>query len=112
MKKITLTIGLCFLSLLGFAQETTEDAKSIQIQEREPEYIIVLDDTKVEGNIDMLLKGNGLHHEDFAADELHELAHDAPDNFSLEGKLVEGAFSYNEYAIHYKPEAQVSVAAS
>ena len=112
MKKITLTIGLCFLSLLGFAQETTEDAKSIQSQERELEYIIVLDDTKVEGNIDMLLKGSVLHHEDFSADELHELAHDEPDNFSLEGKLVEGAFSYNDYVIHYKPEVNVSVAAS
>lgn len=112
MKKITLTIGLCFLSLLGFAQETTEDAKSIQSQEREPEYIIVLDDTKVEGNINMLLKGNVLHHEDLSTDELHELAHDEPKSFGLEGKLVEGAFSYNDYVIHYKPELHVSVAAS
>jgi hypothetical protein len=112
MKKITLTIGLCFLSLLGYAQQTTEDVKSIQSQEREPEYIIVLDDTKVDGNIDILLNGNALHHEDFSGEELHELAHDEPDNFSLQGKLVEGAFSYNEYAIHYKPELHVSVTAS
>jgi len=31
----------------------------------------------------------------------HELVHDAPDNFDIESKFVEGAFSYNEYALNY-----------
>jgi hypothetical protein len=112
MKKITLIIGLSFLSLAGYAQEKTEDVNDILIQERDPEYIIVIDDTKVEGNIDILLIGNALHDENFMGNDLHELAHNEPDTFSLEGKLVEGAFSYNDYAIHYKPETRVSVAAS
>ena len=112
MKKITLIISFCFLGVTGYAQQQTEDATGIDYQKREREYIIVLDNTKVEGNIDNLLKGNNLHDENLAVEELHELVHNAPNEFELEGKLVEGAFSFNEYAIHYKPEIHVKMAAS
>ena len=112
MKNVTLIISLCFLSLSGYAQLQSTDAKSILNQEREMEYIIVLDDTKVEGNIDILLRGKVLHDEKNDNNGLHELVHNAPNEFTLEGRLVEGAYSYNEYAINYRPEVGVSVAGS
>ena len=112
MKKITLLISLCFLGLTGYAQQHSKDATGIDNQKRETEYIIVLDDTEVDGNIDILLNGNELHDENFVVEEFHELVHNAPNEFSLDGKLVEGAFSFNEYAVHYKPEIHVTEAAS
>ena len=112
MKKITLYIGLSLMSLVGYAQQTSDNTLTSQVKERESEYIIVLDDTKVEGNIDTLLKESDLHDATTFNGTTHELAHSEPDTFNLEGKLVEGAFSYNDYAVHYKLESQVSVAAS
>ena len=112
MKKITLILGLTLMSLTGYAQQSQNETDDAQVQEREPSYIIVLDDTKVDDNIDMLLNGSDLHLDDLAPEQLHELAHDEPEDFSLEGKLVEGAFSYNEYAINHRPAYQVSVVTS
>ena len=112
MKKITLILGVTLMSFTGYAQESKIQSENPQSQEREPSYIIVLDDTKVDGNIDTLLKGSEIHHDDFSPDQLHELAHDEPEDFSLEGKLVEGAFSYNEYAINHRPGYHVSVVTS
>ena len=31
----------------------------------------------------------------------HELVHDAPNNSDIESKFIEGAFTYNEYALLY-----------
>jgi hypothetical protein len=112
MKKITLILGLTLMSLAGYAQESQNDSNDLQNQERESTYIIVLDDTVVDDNIDMLLKGSELHADDFALEPSHELVHDEQEDFSLEGKLVEGAYSYNEYAINHKPGSRVSVATS
>jgi hypothetical protein len=112
MKKITLIISICFLSYTGYAQQQPEDVQSIQKEERKTEYIIVLDGTKVEGNIGKLLTGNVLHDDKQAGHGLHELVHNAPNEFNLEGKLVEGSFSYNEYAIHYKPKSRIGIASS
>ena len=100
------------MSLTGYAQESQNESNGIQNQEREPSYIIVLDDTKVDDNIDILLKSNEMHGDDFLQEPLHELVHDEQDDFSLEGKLVEGAYSYNEYAINHKPGYSASVATS
>ena len=66
MKKITLILGLTLMSLAGYAQQSQNDSNDSQNQERESSYIIVLDDTVVDGNIDMLLKGSELHTDDFA----------------------------------------------
>ena len=112
MKKITLILGLTFLSLSAYAQESQSESNEFQNQERESTYIIVLDETEVDGNIDMLLKGSELHTDDFHQDHLHELVHDEQEDFSLEGKLVEGAYSYNEYAINHKPGYRTSVVTS
>ena len=112
MKKITLILGLTFMSLAAFAQQSQSESNDLQNQERESTYIIVLDDTVVDGNIDMLLKGSDLHSDDFRQDNLHELVHDEQEDFSLEGKLVEGAYSYNEYAINHKPGDRSSIATS
>ena len=98
MKKITLFFALGFISLTGFAQETQNTSESIQ---RETEYIIVLDDVTVGDNIDLLLTGKTLSKEIEFDFNNHELVHDAPDNFDIESKFVEGAFSYNEYAVNY-----------
>ena len=112
MKKITLILGLTLMSLTGYAQESQSESNDVQNQERESTYIIVLDDTVVDGNIDMLLKGSELHADDFSQDNLHELVHDEQEDFSLEGKLVEGAYSYNEYAINHKPGYRTSIVTS
>jgi len=112
MKKITLILGLTLMSLTGYAQQSQNETTNFQNEERESSYIIVLDDTKVDGNIEMLLKGSELHADDFAPEHLHELVHDEQEDFGLEGKLVEGAYSYNEYAINHKPGYRASVATS
>jgi hypothetical protein len=49
----------------------------------------------------MLLNSSHVNEElklDFHA---HELAHDAPEPIDIESKFIEGAFSYNEYALNY-----------
>jgi hypothetical protein len=112
MKKITLILGLTLISLTGYAQESQNETSNFQNQERESSYIIVLDDTDVDGNIEKLLLGSDLHADDFNSDPLHELVHDEQEDFGLEGKLVEGAYSYNEYAINHKPGDRASVATS
>ena len=112
MKKITLILGLTLMSLTGYAQQSQNETSNFQNQERESSYIIVLDDTEVDGNIEMLLNGSDLHVDDFAPEQLHELVHDEQEDFGLEGKLVEGAYSYNEYAINHKPGDRASVATS
>ena len=102
MKKITLFFALSLMSLTGFAQETKHTSNlSSESIERETEYIIVLDDVIVDDNIDMLLIGRPVTNELELEFNDHELVHDAADNFDIESKFVEGAFSYNEYALHY-----------
>ena len=102
MKKITLLFAFSIMSLIGYAQNTNETTKIIsESLERETEYIIVLDDVIVDGNIDMLLNsshGNETLNFDFHA---HEFAHDAAEPIDIESKFIEGAFSYNEYAVNY-----------
>ena len=102
MKKITLFFALSFVSLIGFAQEskntTTYDAESIK---RQTEYIIVLDDTTVGNNIDILLNNSKVTDEVDLNFNNHELVHDAPNNSDIESKFIEGAFTYNEYALLY-----------
>ena len=101
MKKITLFFTLSFMSLIGFAQETNTSNSDLETLERQTEYIIVLDDVIVDNNIDMLLTERPATNELEIDFNNHELVHDAPDNFDIESKFVEGAFSYNEYALHY-----------
>ena len=31
----------------------------------------------------------------------HELAHDVPEAIDIESKFIDGAYSYNEYAVNY-----------
>ena len=102
MKKITLLFAFSIMSLIGYTQNTNETTTIIsESLERETEYIIVLDDVTVDGNIDLLLNsshGNEKLNLDFHA---HEFAHDAPEPIDIESKFIEGAFSYNEYAMNY-----------
>jgi len=102
MKKITLFFALSFVSLIGFAQEskntTNTDSESLK---RQTEYIIVLDDTTVGNNIDMLLNTDKVSQDIELNFNNHELVHDAPNNSDIESKFIEGAFTYNEYALLY-----------
>jgi len=102
MKKITLLFAFSIVSLIGFAQQSTETTTISESVERETEYIIVLDDVIVDGNIDMLLNNNDITESLNFNSHAHELAHDAPGSVDIESKFVEGAFSYNEYALNYK----------
>ncbi len=55
MKKITLFFALSFVSLIGFAQESKNSTNlETESLKRHTEYIIVLDDTTVGDNIDIL----------------------------------------------------------
>jgi hypothetical protein len=102
MKKITLLFAFSIVSLIGYAQKSNESTTTIsESLEREIEYIIVLDDEIVDENIDMLLNGSNIMENikmDFHA---HELAHDAPEPIDIESKFIDGAYSYNEYAVNY-----------
>ena len=95
MKNVILIISFCFLGLVGYAQQPGTDVEGAQIQELDSECIIVLDDTRIGENIDNLLRGNALHGEESNDNSLHELVHSAPNTFTLEGRLVEGGFSYS-----------------
>jgi len=102
MKKITLFFALSFVSLVGFAQDANNSTKiESETIERQTEYIIVLDDMTVGDNIDMLLNNSVVTEERQLNFNNHELVHDAPEASDIESKFIEGAFTYNEYALHY-----------
>ena len=102
MKKITLFFAFSFVSLIGFSQEATNSTKfESESIKRQTEYIIVLDDTTVGDNIDMLLNHSKISEEIKLNFNNHELVHDAPDASDIESKFIEGAFTYNEYALNY-----------
>jgi len=105
MKKITLFFALSFVSLIGFSQESNNSSNiGFESIKRQTEYIIVLDDTTVGDNIDMLLNTNKVTQDIQFNFNNHELVHDAPDASDIESKFVEGAFTYNEYALHYNSD--------
>lgn len=99
MKKIALFFGLVVTSLTSFAQQSPEQSIApAEKVERSSSYIIVLDETKVENNIDMLLNGHELSEEMTVGFHSHELAHDVPVDTNIENNFIEGAYSFNEYA--------------
>lgn len=102
MKKITLIIGMSFVSLVSFAQQQIDELSELPKSERKTEYIIVLDDEVVNGNIDILLNGN--HLRDAISRDLpeHELAHDVPEPEDIHSKFIEGSYGYNDYALRYQ----------
>lgn len=102
MKKITLLFAFSIVSLIGYAQETNKSKTNLsESLERKTEYIIVLDDEVVGNNIDMLLNGNNIR-ENLKMDfHTHELVHDVPEAIDIESKFIDGAYSYNEYAVNY-----------
>ncbi len=105
MKKITLFFALSFVSLIGFSQESDNSSNiGSESIKRQTEYIIVLDDTTVGDNIDMLLNTNKVTQDIQFNFNNHELVHDAPDASDIESKFVEGAFTYNEYALLYNSD--------
>ena len=92
---------MSFLSLVCFAQQQTEEMSDLPSSERKTEYIIVLDDEVVDGNIDILLNGNHLRNEISSDLPEHELAHDVPETNDIYNKFIEGSYGYNEYAFRY-----------
>ena len=101
MKKITLFFALSFVSLIGFAQDTNNSTNiDVETIERQTKYIIVLDDVTVGDNIDMLLNNNVVTEDRQLNFNNHELVHDAPESSDIESKFIEGAFTYNEYALY------------
>ena len=106
MKKITLFFALILISSIGFAQESNKTSKTnSENLERQTDYIIVLDDVIVDDNIYNLLNGSDLVESHESSFNIHELAHDAPNTIDIESKFVEGAFTYNEYAVNYGSES-------
>ena len=102
MKKITLLFAFSIVSLIGYAQKSNESTTiTSDPLERETEYIIVLDDEVVGDNIDMLLNGSNIMESLKLNFHAHELAHDVPEAIDIESKFIDGAYSYNEYAVNY-----------
>ena len=105
MKKITLLFVLGLIGFTGFAQESSAPKQiNSETLERELEYIIVLDDVVVDGNIDMLLNDSTVESGIHFNFNNHELVHDEPNSTDIESKFIDGAFTYNEYAYNYKIE--------
>lgn len=105
MKKITLLFALILVSSISSAQESNKSLNAdSETLERQTEYIIVLDDVIVDDNIKNLLNGSDLNENHEAAFNSHELAHDAPNTTDIESKFIEGAFTYNEYAMISSPD--------
>ena len=102
MKKITLLFAFSIVSLIGYAQKSNESTTNLsEGLEREIEYIIVLDDEIVDDNIDILLNGSNIREDLNMNFHDHELVHDAPEAIDIESKFIDGAYSYNEYAVNY-----------
>jgi len=102
MKKITLLFAFSIVSLIGYAQKSNESTTNLsESLEREIEYIIVLDDEVVDDNIDILLNGSNIRENLKMNFHDHELAHDVPEAIDIESKFIDGAYSYNEYAVNY-----------
>jgi hypothetical protein len=108
MKKITLIIGLSLVSLAGWAQQENKSTTISESLERQEEYIIVLDNVNVENNIDDLLSGDQLSREMNSDLGAHELAHEESYDRSLEGKFVDGTYSYNAYAVNYNAQQSMN----
>ena len=99
MKKITLTIGLFLLGLSAMAQQINS-TNSVTTKERSQEYIIVLDDTQVEGNIHMLLNDSEILCGSESRIAGHELSHSTLEVSNLQDKFIQTAYSFNEIAMN------------
>ena len=98
MKKITLSIGLLLLGLSALAQQS-ELTNSLQTKERNQAYIIVLDDTEVDGNINILLNSSEISHESDIDFVSHELVHSTLESTDIHEKFIRTAYSYNGIAM-------------
>ena len=112
MKKITLFLGLSIVGLIGFAQQSNDNQLNNETSTNKKVYIIHIDSSEdfTENSEHLLITekiGKSLNFEM----NTHELVHDTSDPVDFESKFIEGAYSYNEYAINFdfKPNATVVV---
>ena len=102
MKKITLFLGLSIVGLIGFAQQSKDLQKNTITTDQQIEYIIVLDDSEnVENNMDSVLSQIDFRNASNFEDNTHELVHITSNPVDIENKFIEGAYSYNEYALNF-----------
>ena len=102
MKKITLFLGLSIVGLIGFAQQSKDLQNNTITTDQQTEYIIVIDDSEnVENNMDSVLSQIDFRNTSNFEDNNHELVHNTSDSVDIENKFIEGAYSYNEYALNF-----------
>jgi hypothetical protein len=101
MKKITLFLGLSIVGLVGYAQQSNDTQNISSTNNQIKEYLIEINTSETIDNINQLLletdSRNALNFET----NTHELAHKSSGSVDIEKKFIEGAYSYNEYALNF-----------
>ncbi len=102
MKKITLFLGLSIVGLIGFAQQTNDNQLNNETSVNKKVYIIHIDKSEdfIPNSEHLLISENVLGSRNFEMNT-HELVHDTSESVDFESKFIEGAYSYNEYAINF-----------
>lgn len=96
MKKITLLFCLSIVGFVGYAQQ---EKSSKLIVENETQHNMESADFTTQEFTLLLIS-------DFSSDlafdnNTHELLHQTTDSASIENKFIEGAYSYNDYALNF-----------
>ncbi|MCF6223133.1 MAG: hypothetical protein L3J34_05340 [Flavobacteriaceae bacterium] len=111
MKKITLFLCFSIVGLIGFAQQSVSKSDINNISNQETSFVIKIDNMDFNDYEDQIL----LESNDFNMINLknntHELSHNSANTSSIERNYIEGAYSYNEYALNFdfEPIMQMKV---
>ncbi len=101
MKKITLFLCFSIVGLIGFAQQSDSKSDIDNISNQETSFVIKIDNMDFNDYEDQIL----LESNDFNMINLknntHELSHNSANTSSIERIYIEGAYSYNEYALNF-----------
>jgi len=102
MKKITLFLGLSIVGLIGFAQQTNDNQLNNETSVNKKVYTIHINESEdfTPNSEHLLISENVLGSRNFEMNT-HELVHDSAESVDFESKFIEGAYSYNEYAINF-----------
>jgi len=108
MKKITLLLCVSIVGFMGYSQQSNQELnqQSNIIITQDHVLTIRIGDMDFKDAADQeLLVANDFQDINFASSNFenntHELVHKTSSQNNLEYKLMEGAFSYNEYVLHF-----------
>jgi len=97
MKKITLLLCLSIVGFVGYSQQ--EKSSQLNLESRNIITIDSADFTQQNNSILIVSEfGSDLNFES----NTHELMHQTTDSASIENKFIEGAYTYNDYALNFE----------